>query len=236
MRAARPSASGTVSAAGTTRDTRPGDEGDLGIEDAAAEDDVHGQRRADGPHQALGPTGAGHDPDGDLGLPEAGVVAGHDDVADERQLAATAKGVTTHRGDERDADRGDAVPAVEVALAGEPGRGLFGQLEDVGSGRERAIAGAGQDDGVAAGSDSSSACERGRQVGQDLEAEGVARLRPIDGHEGNAGIAIERELDPDVAGVGHGVGQGLGVVSVNRGLPWMCALRPSSIHEAGRPR
>ena len=105
-----------------------------------------GPDRADEP---LGPTGAGHDPDGDLRLPEAGVVAGDDQVADQGQLAAATQGEAADRGDERDADRGDRVPGVEVPLAGESRRGLLGELEDVGTGGERPVAGTGQDDDAA---------------------------------------------------------------------------------------
>ena len=44
---------------------------------------------------------AGDQPDRRLGHPEAGGLVGHDDVADQRQLAAAAEGVAVHRRDDR---------------------------------------------------------------------------------------------------------------------------------------
>ena len=144
--AASSSAASTVAAAGTT----PGDEaagvGLLCGHRPAGQDQLHRAGLADRPGQALGAAGAGHDPEPDLRLAEARVVAGHDHVAGHRQLAAAAKGEAADRGDERQPDGGDAVPGVEPATGGQRRRRLRFELTDVGPGRERPIARAGDDD------------------------------------------------------------------------------------------
>ena len=142
----------------------------------AGQDQVHGPRHADRPRQTLRPAGAGHDPDPDLGLPELRIVAGHDEVARHGQLAAAPKRIAADRRDERDADRPQSIPRVERPLRAQPLRGLVGQLDDVGTGGERPVAGTGQDDDprpvVAI-----EVLERVGELRQQLEAERVARLR-----------------------------------------------------------
>ena len=107
---------------------------------------------------------------------------------------------------ERQADRADAVPGREVALGVQPLGGLVGELHDVGTGRERSVAGAGQDD------DPDAIVEVERlelvgQLGQEREAERVARLGPVDRDERDAVMPGDGGIDTDQAGgrldVGH---------------------------------
>ena len=73
----------------------------LGRHRPPGQDELHGQRRADGPGEPLRAAGPGHDPDPDLRLTELGVVAGDDEVARHGQLAAATQGVAADGGDQR---------------------------------------------------------------------------------------------------------------------------------------
>ncbi len=86
--------------------------------------------------------------------------------------------------------------------------GLVGELDDVGTGREGSIAGAGQDDDP----DPIVEVERlelGGQLGEEREAERVARLGSIDRDERDAVMPGDGGIDTDQAGgrldVGHGL-------------------------------
>ena len=140
---------------------------------------------ADRPGQPLGAAGAGHHPDPDLRLAELGVVAGDDQVAGHRQLAAAAEGEAADRGDEREPDRPDPVPGRRSGPRRGGARGLVGELDDVGAGREGPVAGAGEDDDprptVAV-----ELLERVGQLGEEREAQRVAGLGPIDRDERDA--------------------------------------------------
>ncbi len=180
----------------------------LGRHRPPGQDQLHGQRRADGPGEPLRAAGPGHDPDPDLRLAELGVVAGDDEVARHGQLAAAAQGVAAHGGDQRQADRADTVPGREVALGVQALGGLVGELHDVGTGREGSIAGTRQDD------DPDAIVEVERlelvgQLGQEREAERVARLGSIDRDERDAVMPGNGGIDADQAGgrldVGHGL-------------------------------
>jgi hypothetical protein len=90
----------------------------LGVHDPAGKAHLHRLRLADEARQALRAAGAGHDADLDLGLAEARLVGGEDEVAHHRQLAAAAEGEAVHRGDHGLARAGDALPvAGEEVLA-----------------------------------------------------------------------------------------------------------------------
>ena len=115
------------------------------------------------------------------------------------------------------------------------------QLADVGTGRERPGAGAGDDDGPArrVGVER---LERGGQRVEQVEAEGVERLGPIDRHEGDAG---ERGRGAADAGAGAGTAtctSSRAVRAARLGGASRCAgrlvtddprVRPDSIHGSG---
>ena len=114
---------------------------------AAAEHQVLGPGRADQAGEALGAAAAGDDAEQDLGLTEAGVVAGDAEVAGQGQLAAAAEREPGDGGDDRARDGGDGVerleerPPISATRSGrlDPRRGVptpLGELRDVGPGRE----------------------------------------------------------------------------------------------------
>ena len=81
-----------------------------GVHHAAGQRHVHGLGLADGARQALRAAGAGNDAELDLGLAEARVVGGDDEVAHHRQLAAAAERKSADRRDHRLADLADLLP------------------------------------------------------------------------------------------------------------------------------
>src|SRR5258708_6510507 len=76
-------------------------EGVLGVDAGPLQHHLQRDAGVDQPRQPLGPTGAGDDPEVDLGLADGGpAVVDHDPVvARERQLAATSQRVAIDRGD-----------------------------------------------------------------------------------------------------------------------------------------
>ena len=73
----------------------------VGVQDAAAEDDLECQRAAGDARQPLRAAGAGDQPETRLGQPEARILRGQHDVARERELAAAAEAPAVHRRDDR---------------------------------------------------------------------------------------------------------------------------------------
>ena len=97
--------------------------------------------------EALGAATAGDDAEQDLGLAEAGVVAGDAQVAGQRQLAAAAEGGPRDGGDDHARDGGDGVERLEEQRADLAALLGAAELGDVGAGREDPLA-AGHDDGA----------------------------------------------------------------------------------------
>src|SRR5438876_205834 len=98
--------------------------------------------------QALRAAGPRHRAEIDLGLAEAGILGGDDDVAHHRDLAAAAEGKTGDRGDHRFAALRDALPAAGDEVFGIGLYvGLLGHFLDVGAGGEGLVA-AGQHNGA----------------------------------------------------------------------------------------
>src|SRR5207248_7352466 len=90
--------------------------------------------------QALCPAGAGNDPEVNLRLAELRGLRGDDDVADHRELAASAEGLSGDRRDYRRLDPADRLPARrEVLFEHRDGRRGDEVLLDVGACRERAL-------------------------------------------------------------------------------------------------
>ena len=91
---------------------------------------------------------AGDDAEVDLGLAELRLVAGVDEVARERELAAAAEREAVDRGDRRlrsSASIASPTRAPSSANAARLVGVMLGHLGDVGAGDERLVAGAGQD-------------------------------------------------------------------------------------------
>ena len=82
-----------------------------GVHHPAGQAQIHRLRLADKARQALRPAGAGHRAEIDLGLAEAGILGGDDDVAHHRHLAAAAEREAADRRDDRLAALRDALPA-----------------------------------------------------------------------------------------------------------------------------
>ena len=110
IRPASSSAAASVSSAGTTSADEAVASASRGADRPAGEDQLHRPGLADRPRQPLGPAGAGHDAELDLGLAELGVLAGDDQVAAHRQLAAAAEREAADRGDQRRPDRARSAP------------------------------------------------------------------------------------------------------------------------------
>ena len=96
--------------------------------------------------------------------------------------------------------------AVEVALFVQALGALVGEFADVGAGGEGPVTGSGDHDD-ADRVVQVERLERLRQLGQEREAQRVARLRPIDRHERDAVMPLYRGIDADETGrrldVGH---------------------------------
>ena len=214
----------TVSAAGTTVVTRPGGER-LSPPHRPA-----GQDRApwpadppDGPGQPLRAAGAGHHADPDLRLPERRVVAGHDEVARHRQLAAAAQGETR-------APRRSAGTAVAQMRSQAPNRRSATSRSGVWSASSTMSAPAAKARSPAPVRTIARVVTVGverlegrGQLIQQVEVQGVERVGSVDGQEGDAIGPGRARLDADEAGGRLDVGQ--------RGAP--SRLVPLSIHGRG---
>ncbi len=104
------SASSIRIANGTTRATRPERSASVCVHHAAGQDHVHGLGLADRMRETLRATDARNDTELDLRLTELRIVGGDDDVAQHRQLAATAERVAGHRRHHRLARARNAMP------------------------------------------------------------------------------------------------------------------------------
>ena len=118
---------------------------------SARQQEAYGQVMGDLAGQAVDAHGAGDQTTPRFGQSELGVLGGHDDVAGQGQLQATAEGEAVDPGDDR---LDDVVPVLEAGDAGQLGRRcrlLLGQgvphgrgPPQVAPGAERSLAGAGQ--------------------------------------------------------------------------------------------
>ena len=172
------------------------------------EDELHRPRPPGGPRQPLRAACARDGADPDLGLPELGVLGGDEHVAGHRQLRAPAEREPAHGRDRRRPQPADAVDGGERVVRMQLLAPRARKLPDVGTGRERPLAGAGDDDratGVVVIEDR----EDPVQLLEEIEREGVERVGPVEGDEGHAvsGRVAGRELDedqgPGVRVVGH---------------------------------
>jgi hypothetical protein len=159
------------------------------VHHAARQTEVHRLRFADGAGQALGAARARDDAQLDLGLTEPGRVGRDDEVAHHREFAAAAERKAGHRGDDRLAPSGDAVPGRDevVQIGGRKGEWLH--LTDVGSGRE-GLLGPGDHDGsdrpVRVGG-----LERLVQLGHERGIEGVKILGPVQCYQDHASTRFD---------------------------------------------
>ena len=158
-------------------------------EPAAAEDQVHRQRLADGAGQPLRSAGAGDDPEAGLRLAELGGLGGDDQVTAHGQLAAAAQAVAGDRGDERCPEPADRVPALDAALVVEVDRRGLCELADVGAGGEGPLAAAEHDRAhrlVAV-----ELRERLHELVHQLVGERVQRLGPVEQDDRDRAVALD---------------------------------------------
>ncbi|MCY1393695.1 hypothetical protein D9M71_85980 [compost metagenome] len=152
-----------------------------GIDGFAGEHHLHGQGLADRAQQALGAAGAGHDPEVDLRLAEAGVFAGDEDVGVHGQFAAAAQAEAIDGGDQRLAEAGDALPVGQARVIEDADQVALGHFLDIGAGGE-GLAAAGDDHdagfGVLLGG-----IQFGGQFTQQLGIERVERFRALQGDQ-----------------------------------------------------
>ena len=102
----------------------------------AREHSLHGDVLARRARPPLRAAGAGDDPEVDLGLAEPRGVAGDDEVAHQRQLAAPTQRVAVHGRDQRLGERRDARPAPDLVALELLRRGAVGHVGDVRARRE----------------------------------------------------------------------------------------------------
>ncbi|MNN26393.1 hypothetical protein D3C81_1398960 [compost metagenome] len=132
----------------------------------------------------MGATGAGHDPEVDFRLAEAGVFTGNDDVGVHRQFAATAEGEAVDRGDQRFAEAGDGLPRGLARVVEDADQVAFGHFLDVGAGGE-GLAAAGEHHGAGVGVGLRDVQFSG-QFAQQLGGQGVQGLRALQGNQADA--------------------------------------------------
>ena len=165
---------------------QPGALGLARIDRLAGQDHLHGHGFADGTQQALGATGAGHDPEVDFRLTEARVLTGNDDVGVHRQFAATAEGEAIDGGDQGFAEAGDRLPRSLAGIVEDADQVAFGHFLDVGASGE-GLAATGEDHGAGLGVGLCGAQFVG-QLTQQLGGQGVQGLRALQGNQADAGL------------------------------------------------
>ena len=155
----------------------------VGLDGAPGQDQFGGARLADEARQTLGSAISRNEAELDLGKAELGRGRGETKGAGERQFEPAAKGVAV---DQRNRRQRQLVELGQDRLAERRAGALLDegaahQLLDVGAGRKGAVAGAGDQDGarIAVGD----RVELPAQIVQQAEAEGVERLRPVEGDQ-----------------------------------------------------
>jgi hypothetical protein len=137
--------------------------------------------------------GARHRAEVDLGLAEAGIFGGDDDVAHHRNLAPAAERETGDRGNDRLPALRDPFPAAgDEVLAVGLDVGLVDHFLDVGPGGEGLVA-TGEDDGgdrrVAL-----QIVERRAEIGDQRRIQGVERLRPVQRDDADRPLPLEENV------------------------------------------
>src|ERR1700694_106545 len=141
---------------------------------------------------ALRAAGARDDAEIDLRLSESRGVAGNDQVAHQRELAAAAQGVAVQRGDQRLAERGDACPPAGLVAAKLVDGGLVGHVADVRPGGEHlppAREHHGTDSVVRVELDQ---CDI--DLADEIRAEGVQDLRPVQRDGRDRGLDVNQDV------------------------------------------
>ncbi|VTM86762.1 Uncharacterised protein [Raoultella ornithinolytica] len=140
-----------------------------------------GQRFPYAADQTLGASGAGHNTESDFRQAEARVIARHHQVAEQRQLAARAKGVAVDSGDQRLRKSINPRPQTWANIIHRGRQVFFRHFVQVGAGgKETAVA------ADHAGTDIRVRRRRVQGVGnlrQQRVIQGISRLRAIEGQQ-----------------------------------------------------
>src|SRR5579875_2741149 len=163
---------------------------------APGEHEVGGPAGAEPPQRKLGAAAAGHQPDRHLGQAEDRGLAGHDQVAAQRELAPAAERVAAHRGDGRlrqrqhRAERGaEHLPVAQQVRVGHPG-----PLLEVRAGAERPVPRGGQHRGADPGVGGDPGAGIGELAGH-RGADRVHRLRPAQHDLGHPAVVMAQHPD-----------------------------------------
>src|SRR3989441_786013 len=201
---------------------------------------LHGGVLARGSRPSLRATGAGNDPQVDLGLPESGGIAGDDHVGHQRELAPATQRIAVDGADEGLGESGDARPASGLVATQLLHRGALGHIADVCAGRKN-LGPAGEDDGSHA-LVSVELAQSLIDLADELGAEGVQDLRPVERDGGDWGLDVNRyELvaHPDYDRPYGWFGGASGLLRASRGRPPDLDHRPVQLplhllHAGGR--
>ncbi len=167
----------------------------VGADRVAGQDQLLGLADADPPGQALGAAETRDHAELHLRLAEAGGRRGVDEVAGERELAASPEREAVDRGDPRQVRVLHGQPE-RRAPAGQPlGRVLvhLAHLGDVGAGDERLLTGAGHDH-RAEGPVLLERAGRVEDLGQDRARQRVQGLLAPDGQERDRPVDLDRDV------------------------------------------
>src|SRR5438445_2518797 len=181
---------------------------------------LHGGVLARGSRPSLRAAGAGNGPQVDRGLPESGGIAGDDHVAHQRELAPATQRVAVDGSDEGLGESGDARPASGLVATQLLHRGALGHVADVRA-RRKNLGPAGEDDGSHA-LVSVELAQSLIDLADELGAEGVQHLRPVERDGGDWGLDVDRyELvgHPDYDRPYGWFGGASGLLWASRGRP-----------------